>query len=99
MKTIAVRNPATLESLELQNRPDPSDPGPGEIRVRLHASSLNFHDLSVVTGIIPTEDNRIPMSDGAGWWMPWGQRSPGSNRAIRWFPLSSPTGYRDPLYR
>lgn len=66
MKTIAVRNPATLESLELQNRPDPSDPGPGEIRVRLHASSLNFHDLSVVTGIIPTEDNRIPMSDGAG---------------------------------
>lgn len=66
MKTIAVRNPATLESLELQNRPDPGEPRPGEIRVRLHASSLNFHDLSVVTGIIPTEDGRIPMSDGAG---------------------------------
>lgn len=66
MKTIAVRNPASLDSLEVQDRPAPGEPGPGEIRVRLHASSLNFHDLSVVSGIMPTEDGRIPMSDGAG---------------------------------
>ncbi len=66
MKTIAVRNPASLDSLEVQDRPEPGEPGQGEIRVRLHASSLNFHDLSVVSGIIPTEDGRIPMSDGAG---------------------------------
>lgn len=66
MKTIAVRNPATLKSLEMQNRPDPGEPGPGEIRVKIHASSLNFHDYSVVSGAIPTEDGRIPMSDGAG---------------------------------
>ncbi len=66
MKTIAVRNPASLDSLEVQDRPEPGEPGPGEIRVRLHASSLNFHDLSVVSGVMPTEDGRIPMSDGAG---------------------------------
>ncbi|WP_347330771.1 zinc-dependent alcohol dehydrogenase family protein [Marinimicrobium locisalis] len=66
MKTIAVRNPASLDSLEVQDRPEPGEPAAGEIRVRLHASSLNFHDYSVVSGVMPTEDGRIPMSDGAG---------------------------------
>jgi NADPH:quinone reductase-like Zn-dependent oxidoreductase len=46
--------------------PDPGQPAPGEIRVRLHASSLNFHDYLVVTGKIQTADRLIPMSDGAG---------------------------------
>lgn len=66
MKAFVVRNPASLESLELREQPEPNEPGLGEIRVRLHASSLNYHDYSVVTGAIPTEDGRIPMSDGAG---------------------------------
>jgi NADPH:quinone reductase-like Zn-dependent oxidoreductase len=30
------------------------------------ASSLNFHDLAVVSGMIKTADGRIAMSDGAG---------------------------------
>jgi NADPH:quinone reductase-like Zn-dependent oxidoreductase len=34
--------------------------------VRNHATSLNFHDYVVVTGLLPTADGRIPMSDGAG---------------------------------
>jgi NADPH:quinone reductase-like Zn-dependent oxidoreductase len=34
--------------------------------VRVHASSLNYHDYAVVTGNIKTPDGRIPMSDGAG---------------------------------
>ncbi len=34
--------------------------------MRLHASSLNFHDYLVVTGALKTPDGRIPMSDGAG---------------------------------
>ena len=46
--------------------PDPGQPGPGQIRVRLRASSLNYHDFAVVTGMIPAADGRIPMSDGAG---------------------------------
>jgi len=96
MKTIAVRNPATLDSLEPQNRPDPGEPGPGEIRVRLKASSLNFHDMSVVTGIIPTEDGRIPMSDGAGVVDAVGQDvtefQPGDHVVSTFFPqwLSGP---------
>jgi NADPH:quinone reductase-like Zn-dependent oxidoreductase len=40
--------------------------GPGQIVVRVLASSLNFHDLAVVSGMIKTADGRIPMSDGAG---------------------------------
>jgi NADPH:quinone reductase-like Zn-dependent oxidoreductase len=34
--------------------------------VRVRASSLNYHDLAVVSGVIKAEDGRIPMSDGAG---------------------------------
>lgn len=42
------------------------DPGPGEIQVRIHASSLNYHDYLVAIGMLPTDDSRVPMSDGAG---------------------------------
>lgn len=42
------------------------DPGPGEITVRLRASSLNYHDLGVVSGAMGPTARRIPMSDGAG---------------------------------
>ena len=42
------------------------DPGPGEITVRLRASSLNYHDLGVVSGAMAPKERRIPMSDGAG---------------------------------
>lgn len=32
----------------------------------MHATSLNFHDLLVANGAIPTDDARVLMSDGAG---------------------------------
>ncbi len=41
-------------------------PQAGEITVRLRASSLNYHDLGVVSGAMPPREQRIPMSDGAG---------------------------------
>ncbi len=63
---IRIGTPATLDSLHLAQLPDVGDPGPGEIRVRLRASSLNYHDFAVVTGMMPAEAGRIPMSDGAG---------------------------------
>ncbi len=66
MRAIQLRAPASLDNLVLADLADPGDPGPGEIRVRLAASSLNFHDFAVVAGMIPTAENRIPMSDGAG---------------------------------
>jgi NADPH:quinone reductase-like Zn-dependent oxidoreductase len=45
---------------------EPAAPGAGEILVRLHASSLNFHDYAVARGFLPTANGRIPMADGAG---------------------------------
>jgi NADPH:quinone reductase-like Zn-dependent oxidoreductase len=42
------------------------EPQTGEITVRLHASSLNYHDYVVVSGMWGPSERRIPMSDGAG---------------------------------
>lgn len=66
MRAVQLRAPASLDNLTLVDLADPGDPGPGEIRVQLAASSLNFHDYAVVVGMIPAADGRIPMSDGAG---------------------------------
>ncbi|GJE27715.1 zinc-dependent alcohol dehydrogenase family protein [Methylobacterium organophilum] len=66
MKAVTLRQPAGLDNLVTVERADPGQPGPGAIRVRLHASSLNFHDYAVATGAIPAAEGRIPLSDGAG---------------------------------
>ncbi|WP_422103587.1 zinc-dependent alcohol dehydrogenase family protein [Vreelandella sp.] len=66
MQAIQLQQPGGLGKLNVVNLAAPGEPGPGEIKVRLHASSLNFHDYAVVAGMIPTDDQRIPMSDGAG---------------------------------
>lgn len=66
MKAVHVRSPGGLDRLEIADTPDPGDPGPDQLRVRIHASSLNFHDYAVAAGMIPTDDGRIPMADGAG---------------------------------
>lgn len=65
MQAVRLKQPGSLDNLGVHEL-DPVDPGPGEVRVRNHASSLNFHDYAVVSGLIVTEDGRIPMSDGAG---------------------------------
>lgn len=64
MKAI-VTAPGGLGALKLIDLPDPGRPGPGEIRVALHASSINFHDYSVASGKMPS-DGRVLMADGAG---------------------------------
>ena len=66
MKAIIVRAPGGLDRIERVELPDPGAPGAGAIRVRLHASSLNFHDYGVVSTPNRVSDGRIPMSDGAG---------------------------------
>lgn len=66
MKVIRLRQPAGLDNLKFEDMDGPGAPGPGEIKVRLRASSVNYHDYIVVVGGIPTPDGRIPMSDGAG---------------------------------
>ena len=66
MKAVQLRAPGGLDRLELVDLADPGTPGPKQIRVRIHASSLNYHDLGVVSGHMPSADRRIPMADGAG---------------------------------
>jgi NADPH:quinone reductase and related Zn-dependent oxidoreductases len=66
MKAMTVGSPATLDTLAFTDRADPGRPGRGEIRVALHGSSLNFHDLGVVTGRLPAAAGRIALADGGG---------------------------------
>ncbi|HET6930818.1 MAG TPA: NAD(P)-dependent alcohol dehydrogenase [Candidatus Acidoferrum sp.] len=66
MKAIRLSAPGGLDRLKLTETEAPGMPRAGEILVRLHASSLNYHDYLVATGKIKTEDGRIPLSDGAG---------------------------------
>ena len=66
MKAIRLRSPGGLDNLQSVDMDDPKDPAAGEIRVRLHASSLNYHDYGVASRPGWQADGRIPMSDGAG---------------------------------
>jgi NADPH:quinone reductase-like Zn-dependent oxidoreductase len=66
MRVVRLRAPGGLDHLDLTEMADPGAPGPGQIRVRVHASSLNYHDLAVVMGYMGAPDGRIPMADGAG---------------------------------
>ncbi|MEM7361110.1 MAG: NAD(P)-dependent alcohol dehydrogenase [Pseudomonadota bacterium] len=65
MKSIQIKQPGGLDNLQVVDI-DAPQPGAGEVAVRWHASSLNFHDYLVANGSIPVADGQIPMSDGAG---------------------------------
>jgi NADPH:quinone reductase-like Zn-dependent oxidoreductase len=65
MRAMRIRQPATLESIAI-GAADERAPGPGEIKVRIRAGSLNFRDNLVATGFFPAPDSLIPLSDGAG---------------------------------
>ena len=56
-----------IDELRMVDRDEPS-PDPGEVLVRLHAASLNYRDLMVVTGSYNPRMKvpAIPLSDGAG---------------------------------
>jgi len=67
MKGIKIGPPGGgLRRLQWTDLPDPSEPGADEIRVRLHASSLNYHDYHVAKSEDARRTGLIPMADGAG---------------------------------
>jgi NADPH:quinone reductase-like Zn-dependent oxidoreductase len=66
MKAIRLKGSGGLERLTVVEMDEPGAPQAGEILVRLHASSLNYHDYLVALGTIPTADGLIPLTDGAG---------------------------------
>jgi NADPH:quinone reductase-like Zn-dependent oxidoreductase len=65
IRAIRLRQPASIDALFMGECAAPA-PGPGELRVRIHAASLNFRDGLVVGGFFPVADGLIPLSDGAG---------------------------------
>ncbi len=50
MKVAAVKAPGGLDKIVVESRSEPIA-GPGQVLVRVHASSLNFHDLAVVSWV------------------------------------------------
>ncbi|WP_119944711.1 NAD(P)-dependent alcohol dehydrogenase [Neorhizobium sp. NCHU2750] len=66
MKQMIIRPGGGLKALTLVDSPEAPAPGPDEVRIRLKASSLNYHDYLVASLPNAAADNRIPMSDGAG---------------------------------
>ena len=66
MKAMKLMGHGGIERLTLVETGEPVEPQEGEILVRLHASSLNYHDYLVALGKIPTTEGLIPLSDGAG---------------------------------
>lgn len=58
---------ANLDSLVLEEAPIPQ-PGPGEVRVKVHAASINYRDQLILTGQYgqTLTADVIPLSDGAG---------------------------------
>ncbi|WP_085591661.1 NAD(P)-dependent alcohol dehydrogenase [Pseudomonas sp. B14(2017)] len=64
-KAIYVKPGGGYDKVEVGSCEAPA-PGAGEITVRLHASSLNYHDFAVVSGMWGPSERRIPMADGAG---------------------------------
>jgi len=68
MRVFQIEGDWGMEHLHLSSRPEPQ-PGPGQVVVRMKASSLNYRDLLVPlrgygshTGTLPL----IPLSDGVG---------------------------------
>jgi NADPH:quinone reductase-like Zn-dependent oxidoreductase len=56
-----------IENLRIEEWETP-DPGPTEVLLKIHAASLNYRDLMVVTGTYNPKMKRpaVPLSDGAG---------------------------------
>lgn len=66
MNITKYKAPGGIETLGVVDSDDPGPPGPNEIRVRIHGSSLNGHDYNVALGILPVEEGRVLLSNGAG---------------------------------
>src|ERR1700681_3960982 len=67
MRAYHLKSLGSLDGLVASEQEIPS-PGPGEVLVRVRASSLNFRDLLIINGVspIPVPPGRVPLSDAAG---------------------------------
>jgi len=91
MKAIRLGPGSGLQRLEWTDLEDPGAPGVGEIRVRLHGNSLNYHDYHVAKSEDQKRTGLIPMADGAGVVEAVGagvrEFTPGDSVVSTFFPL------------
>ncbi|MFZ2994877.1 zinc-dependent alcohol dehydrogenase family protein [Sphingobium sp.] len=66
MLAMIVNAPGGLENVVASDIAEPPPVGKGEVLLEVHASSLNFHDYAVGSGMFPVGDGRILLSDAAG---------------------------------
>ena len=89
-----IGGPSPLDNIEIGERPTPK-PGAGEVRVRMHAATLNRHDLFTLQGVVgyPITLPRILGCDGAGTVESYGpDRPPGTpdpGSAVVLYPIAS----------
>ena len=65
MRVMTLQAPMGFDHITEQEREIPS-PGAGELLVRIHASSLNYHDYLVARGMQQHSEGLVLMSDGSG---------------------------------
>ncbi len=66
MKAMQIEGAYGLDNLKPAER-DPKPPGPGQVRLRMTAASLNYRDLITVMGFAgPHPLPLVPLSDGCG---------------------------------
>ena len=66
MRAMILDAPGGLDRIRLAEIEDARALGANEMRVRMKASCINYHDYGVASGTAPTEDGRILLTDGAG---------------------------------
>lgn len=66
MTAIRLKQPGGLDHIYVDDTAATTSLGPNDVRVRIQAGSLNYHDYLVAAGALPTEEGRILLSDGAG---------------------------------
>ncbi|HEY3481159.1 MAG TPA: alcohol dehydrogenase catalytic domain-containing protein, partial [Streptomyces sp.] len=54
------------QTLEVRDDVTLADPGPGEVRIRVHATGVCHSDLSAMTGVLPQPAPFVPGHEGAG---------------------------------